>query len=47
MGIIKDKKKFKRTVKQSDSTNPTGNPNIDNDTFNITSETIRKQKSKK
>lgn len=47
MGDIKDKRKFKRTVKQNNPTNPTANTNIDNDKFNIDEDTIKKQKNKK
>ncbi len=47
MGIIKDKKKFKRKVQQSNPTNPTGNTGIDTNTFNIDKTTIKKQQNKK
>lgn len=46
MGIIKDKKKFKRKTKQSDPTNPTGNTNIDTNKFDIEEGTIKKQQNK-
>ena len=46
MGIIKDKKKFKRKVKQSNPTNPTGNVNIDNNKFDIDEKTIKDQQAK-
>ena len=47
MGIIKDNKKFKRKVEQSNPTNPTGNINIDTNKFNIDEKTIKKQQNKK
>ncbi|MBD0852383.1 hypothetical protein [Maribacter arenosus] len=47
MGIIKDNKKFKRKVEQSNPTNPTGNTSIDTNTFDIDKKTIRKQQNKR
>lgn len=47
MGNIKDKRKFKRKVEQSNPTNPTANTNIDTNKFDIDEETIKKQKNKK
>lgn len=47
MGIIKDKRKFKRKVKQSNPANPTGNINIETNKFDIDKETIKEQQSKK
>jgi len=46
MGIIKDKKKFKRNKTQSNPTNPTGNTNIETNDFDIDKETIKDQQSK-
>ncbi|WP_197062604.1 hypothetical protein [Muricauda sp. MAR_2010_75] len=42
-----DKRKFKRKVKQSDPTNPTGNTNIDTNTYDIDEKTIKDQQNKK
>jgi len=47
MGMINDKKKFKRNVKQSNPTNPTGNTNIETNTFDIEKETIKEQQNKR
>ncbi|MGB5435564.1 MAG: hypothetical protein WBM98_06720 [Maribacter sp.] len=47
MGIIKDNKKFKRKVEQTNPTNPTGNTGIDTNTFDIDEMTIKKQQNKK
>lgn len=47
MGSIKDKKKFKRKVEQSNPANPTANTNIDTNKFDIDDETIRDQQNKK
>lgn len=47
MGTIKDKRKFKRKVEQSNPTNPTGNVNVDTNKFDIDSETIKNQQTKK
>jgi hypothetical protein len=47
MGIIKDKRKFKRKVEQNNPTNPTGNTNIDTNKFDIDEKTIKDQKNKK
>ena len=46
MGIIEDKKKFKRTKEQTNPTNPTGNTNIDTNDFDIDENTIKDQQSK-
>lgn len=46
MGIMNDKRKFKRKVEQSNPTNPSGNTNIDNNTFDIDEDTIKDQKNK-
>jgi hypothetical protein len=46
MGIIKDNKKFKRKVEQSNPTNPTGNTSINTNTFDIDEKTIKKQQNK-
>lgn len=43
MGIIKDRKKFKRTKEQTNPTNPTGNTNQLNKEYNIDKPTIKKQ----
>lgn len=47
MGIIKDNKKFKRKVQQSNPTNPTGNTDIDTNTFDIDEKTIKRQQNKR
>lgn len=47
MGSIKDHKKFKRKVKQTNPTNPTGNTGIDTNSFDIDEKTIKKQQNKK
>jgi hypothetical protein len=47
MGDVKDKRKFKRKVEQSNPTNPTGNTNIDTNKFDIEEDTIRDQRNKK
>lgn len=47
MGIIKDKKKFKRKVEQSNPTNPTGNTQMDTNKFDIDERTIKNQQNKK
>ncbi len=46
MGIIEDKKKFKRTKKQKYPTNPTGNTDETNNQFDIDKKTIKKQQNK-
>jgi hypothetical protein len=46
MGIIKDKRKFKITKKQSFPTNPTGNPKMDNKEFELNRETIKESQTK-
>jgi len=47
MGIFKTKKKFKRKVKQTNPTNPNGDTNIKNRTFDIDKKTIKKNQTKK
>tara|TARA_R110001632_G_scaffold84909_3_gene186902 strand:- start:1514 stop:1657 length:144 start_codon:yes stop_codon:yes gene_type:complete len=47
MGIIEDKKKFKRTKEQTFPTNPTGNTNQKTNQFDIDEPTIKKQQNKK
>tara|TARA_R110002096_G_scaffold6222_13_gene28837 strand:+ start:1862 stop:2005 length:144 start_codon:yes stop_codon:yes gene_type:complete len=47
MGIIKDRKKFKRTKEQTNPTNPTGNINQLNKQYKIDEQTIKKQQNKK
>ncbi|UOB16836.1 hypothetical protein [Abyssalbus ytuae] len=47
MGIIKDKKKFEPSKKQTNPTNPTGNVNIETNDFDIDEKTIKKQQKKK
>lgn len=47
MGIVKDKRKFKRKVEQSHPTNPTGNTGVDTNTFDIDKDTIKDQQNKK
>jgi len=43
----KDRRKFKRTVEQSNPANPTANTNIDTNTFDIDEDTIKGQQNKK
>lgn len=47
MGIIEDRKKFKRKKEQSDPTNLKGNINQDTNQFDIDEATIKKQQNKK
>ncbi len=47
MGIIKDKKKFKRKTEQSNPTNPTGNTQVDTNKVDIDEGTIKEQQNKK
>tara|TARA_R110000868_G_scaffold390234_4_gene659817 strand:- start:1464 stop:1607 length:144 start_codon:yes stop_codon:yes gene_type:complete len=47
MGIIKDRKKFKRTTEQTNPTNPTGNIDQLTSHFNFNKTTIKKQQNKK
>ena len=47
MGNIRDKRKFKRKVVQTNPTNPTGNINIDTNKFYIDKETIKEQQNKR
>ncbi|SKB83864.1 hypothetical protein [Maribacter arcticus] len=47
MGIINDRKKFKRTKEQTNPTNPTGNINQLNKEYNIDKPTIKKQQNEK
>jgi len=46
MGMIRDRKKFKRTKQQTHPTNPTGNINQLTDHFDIYVTTIKKQQNK-
>ncbi len=46
MGVIRDKRKFKITKKQSNPTNPTGNVKIENNKFNLDRKTIKEKKIK-
>lgn len=47
MGQIKDSKKFKRKVEQTNPTNPTANTDIDTNTFDVDEKTIKRQQNKK
>ena len=47
MGMIKDRKKFKRTKEQTHPTNPTGNINQLTKHFDFYKTTIKKQQNKK
>ena len=47
MGQIKDSKKFKRKVEQTNPTNPTGNTDIETNTFDVDEKTIKEQQNKK
>ena len=47
MGMIKDRKKFKRTKEQTHPTNPTGNINQQTNQFDTDEATIKKQQNKK
>lgn len=47
MGIIKDKKKFKRTKEQKNPTNLTGSTNQKTNEFDIDKKTIKDQQTKK
>lgn len=47
MSGIEENRKFKRKVKQSNPTNPTGNTKIDTNKFDIDESTIKKQQNKK
>ncbi len=47
MGMINERRKFKRKVKQDNPTNPTGRINIETSKFNIESDTIKEQQRKK
>ncbi|WP_178984554.1 hypothetical protein [Winogradskyella helgolandensis] len=47
MGIIKDRKKFKISKKQTNPTNPTGNVNQKTNEFDIDKTTIKSQQIKK
>lgn len=46
MGIIEDKKKFKRKKEQKNPTNPTGNINQKTNQFDIDKKTIKEQQTK-
>ncbi len=47
MGIFEDKRKFKRKVKQTNPTNPTGDVNVETNEFDIDEKTIKDQQKKK
>lgn len=47
MGIIEDKKKFKRSKDQSNPTNPKKNTNEKTNDFDIDEKTIKNQQNKK
>jgi hypothetical protein len=47
MGMIKDRKKFKRTKEQTNPTNPTGDINQLNKQYKVDESTIKKQQNKK
>ncbi len=47
MGVIKDKKKFKRTKEQKNPLNPSGDIDQDRNQFDIDEKTIKKQQNKK
>ncbi|MDO6760377.1 hypothetical protein Q4566_09230 [Tamlana sp. 2_MG-2023] len=47
MGDIKDKKKFKSKIEQKHPTNPNGNTDVKNNTFDIDKKTIKDQQNKK
>ena len=47
MSLFEDKRKFKRKVKQSHPTNPTGNTNIDTNKVDFDKDTIKEQQNKK
>lgn len=47
MGIIKDRKKFKRTTEQKNPTNIKAGTNQKTNDFDIDKDTIKKQQSKK
>ena len=46
MGMIKDRKKFKTTVKQTNPTNPTANTKMETNDFDIDKSTIKNQQNK-
>ena len=46
MGIIEDKRKFKRKVEQTNPTNPTGKTDIKTNEFDIDEKTIKDQQNK-
>ncbi len=47
MGVIEDKRKFKRTKEQDNPLNPSGSPSKTNtNKFDIDEKTIKKQQSK-
>ncbi|NJB70684.1 hypothetical protein GGR42_001146 [Saonia flava] len=47
MGIIEDKRKFKRKVEQTNPTNPTGNVNQTTNKVDFDNATIKSQQNKK
>jgi len=46
MGMIKDRKKFKRTKEQTNPTNPTGNTDQLTNHFAFNETTVKKQQNK-
>lgn len=46
MGMIKDRKKFKRSKEQTNPTNPTGNTDQLTDHFDSAETTVKKQQNK-
>ncbi|SDS00993.1 hypothetical protein SAMN04515667_1201 [Formosa sp. Hel1_31_208] len=44
--MIKDRKKFKTTVRQTNPTNPTGYTKAETNNFDVNEKTIRKQQNK-
>lgn len=44
---IEDNRKFKRKVKQTNPTNPTGDTDLETNEFDIDEKTIKKQQNKK
>ncbi len=47
MSLFEDKRKFKRKVKQSNPTNPTGNTNIDTNKVDYDEDSIKQQQNKR
>ncbi|WP_162838498.1 hypothetical protein [Lacinutrix himadriensis] len=46
MGMIRDRKKFKTTVRQTNPTNPKGYSKMETNDFDIDKKTIKKQQNK-